>query len=397
MTGRKNYSELPIAVDVMGGDNGPLVVIRGAVQAANELGISSTLVGDKATIEEALATLKLNDESLIAVHHASDVFTMEDVPSRAIRTKPDASMRVAFELVKKGEASGIVSAGNTGVMMAVGLFVSGVMPGIARPAIATLVPKVGEALPTVLVDSGANVDCAASQLVQFALMGDVYARAAISCERPRVALLSNGSEKSKGCDVTRAAAATLSQMEMIHYVGYIEGRDLPRDVVDVVVCDGFVGNIVLKTMEGSVELVIDSMRSLIEKDWKAKLGMWLAKPIFKKLFNEKLDPSAYGGAPLLGLNDIGIVCHGSSNEKAIFNAVRVARKLAEEGLIDHMKGALSVVEVAETAGGYDDGMWNRLGHRFDPRKKGKSKPASPVESEETKIPAADNLAVADKE
>ena len=377
----KNRMNLPVAVDVMGGDKGPEVVVRGAVKAANTLGISSLLVGDLELINAELNNSVLLEPELISVHHASEVFTMEDVPSRAIRSKPDASMRVAFELVKEGKASGVVSPGNTGAMMAVGLFISRVMPGIARPAIATLIPKVGDAPPTVLLDSGANVDCAASQLLQFALMGDVYARAAISCDRPRIGLLSNGSEKSKGCDVTRAAAVSLSQIESLNYVGYVEGRDLPRDVVDVVVCDGFVGNIVLKTMEGSVELVLDSMRQVVEKDWRAKIGMALTKSIFKKLFSEKLDPSAYGGAPLLGLNHIGIVCHGSANEKAIFNAIRVARKLDEEGLIDHMNGALDSLDVAES-GGYEDGMWNRLGDHFEQKKKGKAKStAQEVEKE----------------
>ena len=380
MSESSSHSHLPVAVDVMGGDKGPSVVIQGAVRAANQLGISSVLVGDRSQIEAELQKSNITNPDLLTIQHSSEIFTMDDVPSRAIRSKPDASMRIAFELVNSDKASGVVSPGNTGVMMAVGLFVSGVMPGIARPAIATLIPKVGDAPPTVLVDSGANVDCAASQLVQFALMGDVYARAAISCERPRIGLLSNGSEKSKGCDVTRAAAVALAQMETLNYTGYVEGRDLPRDVVDVVVCDGFVGNIVLKTMEGSVELVLDSMRQIVDKDWRAGLGMWLAKSMFKKLFNEKLDPSAYGGAPLLGLNHIAIVCHGSSNEKAIFNAIRVARKLDDEGLIAHMNGALGTLDVADSAG-YEDGMWNRLGHRFEPKRKHKEKANAEIEPE----------------
>ncbi len=357
----------PIAVDVMGGDHGSYVVVEGSVRAARELGIAAILVGNQAEIDQHLKTLNASNHPLLQVQPATEVFTMNDVPSRAIRTKVDASMRVAYELVRAGKASAVVSPGNTGVMMAVGLMVCGAFPGIARPAIATLIPKSGQGTPTVLLDSGANVDCHAEQLIQFALMGDVYSRAAISCQRPRIGLLSNGTESSKGSDITRAAAQALSEMSDINYIGYVEGRDIIQDVVDVVVCDGFVGNIVLKAMEGTVELVMDSIKSCVDQSLRAKIGMLLAKPAFKKIFSEKLDPSAYGGAPLLGLNEVAIVCHGSAKDKAIFNALRVAHKLCEENLISHMRSALGIIEPA-VQGGYENGMWNRLGHRFDKKK-----------------------------
>lgn len=193
----------------------------------------------------------------------------------------------------------MVSPGNTGAMMAAGLYVSGTLPGIARPAIASLIPKSGNGQPTVLLDSGANVDCNANQLVQFALMGNCYALSVLNCTSPRIGILSNGSEKSKGNDITRSASLMLSEIKELNFIGYIEGRDLPRDVADVVVCDGFVGNVLLKAMEGSIELVFDSIKHYVEKSFRGKVGMWLAKPIFKALFKQKLDPSAYGGAPLL--------------------------------------------------------------------------------------------------
>jgi glycerol-3-phosphate acyltransferase PlsX len=277
-------------------------------------------------------------------------------------------MRVAFELVKSKEASSVISPGNTGAMMAAGLSVFGTLPGIARPAIASLIPKVGDLTPTVLIDSGANTDCHAYQLVQFALMGNYYARSVLGCEQPRVALLSNGTEISKGTDIIRSAALTLSELGSLNFIGYVEGRDIPRDVADVVVCDGFIGNVLLKAMEGTAELVIDSIKHYVVRTLRGKIGMWLAKPALKSLFHDKLDPSAYGGAPLLGLNDIAIVCHGSSNSRAIMNGIRAANKFVSESLVLKMSGALSALDV-KMPGQFQDGIWDRMGQRFDKKKK----------------------------
>jgi len=361
----------PVAVDAMGGDHGPRVVVEGAVAAARELKISSILVGDETEIKLALKEFGATDERLLQVRHASEVVTMEDSPSLAIRGKTDSSVRVAFELVKSGEAAGVISPGNTGAVVAAGLYVSGTISGIARPAIASLIPKLGDGQPTILVDSGANIDCHAYQLVQFALMGNYYAISAFtSCTRPRVALLSNGTESSKGTDIIRSAAHTLSEIDGLNFIGYIEGRDIPRDVADVVVCDGFLGNIVLKTMEGTAELVLDSIRQYVERSAKAKLGIWLAKPMFKALFRDKLDPSAYGGAPLLGLNDVAIVAHGSSNSRAIMNGIRVARKFADEALVEKIEAALDSLD-SKMPGAYEDGLWNRMGQKFEKGRNGK--------------------------
>jgi glycerol-3-phosphate acyltransferase PlsX len=324
----------------MGGDHGPKVVVEGAIMAARRDGIASVLVGNQEQIDPLLARYPESERQLISVHHASQFIQMDESPGLAIRGKPDSSIRVAFELVSAGKASAVVSPGNTGAIMAAGVFVGGTLPGIARPAIASLIPKGVGATPTVLLDAGANTGCQSFQLVQFALMGNQYAKAALGIESPRVALLSNGTEVSKGNDIIRTAAVMLSELEGINFTGYVEGRDIARDVVDVVVCDGFVGNIVLKAMEGSVGLVLDSMKVAMEKSLRAKFGLWLAKPILKSVFKDKLDPSAYGGAPLLGLGHIAIKCHGSSNSRAVMNGIRVAQKFVDESVLDQLNTAL---------------------------------------------------------
>jgi glycerol-3-phosphate acyltransferase PlsX len=336
---------LPIAVDAMGGDLGPKVVVEGAVQAAQRSGIPCILVGDEAQLAPLLSSHPGAASIPVSIKHASQVVGMDEAPGLAIRKKPDASIRVAFELVADRKASAVVSAGNTGAIMAAGVFVGGTLPGIARPAIASLIPKAVGGTPTVLLDSGANTGCQAFQLVQFALMGHQYALAALGVPKPRIALLSNGTEMSKGNDIIRSAAMMLSEIEGINFIGYVEGRDVARDVVDVVVCDGFVGNIVLKAMEGSVRLVVDSIKSTMESSLRAKIGLWLAKPVLRTVFKDKLDPSAYGGAPLLGLADVAIKCHGSSSSRAIKNGIKVARTFVEQSVLADLRTALSQLDV----------------------------------------------------
>lgn len=354
-------SSLPIAVDAMGGDNGPRVVVEGAVEAARRFGIASILVGNETEIKEYLNSYPDGSSLPISVQHASQVVEMDDTPGLAIRGKTDSSVRVAFEIVASGKASAVVSSGNTGAIMAAGVFVGGTLPGIARPAIASLIPKGTAGTPTVLLDSGANTGCQAFQLVQFAIMGHHYAVSALGVKQPRVALLSNGTEISKGNDIIRAAALMLSELEGVNFIGYVEGRDIAKDVVDVVVCDGFVGNIVLKAMEGSVGLVLDSMKAVVETSLRAKIGMWLAKPALKGIFKEKLDPAAYGGAPLLGLGHIAIKCHGSSKGRAVMNGIRVAQKFVEEGVLDELQGALSQLDAKIGSVVTDDGNgWSRV-------------------------------------
>ncbi|NLF24322.1 MAG: phosphate acyltransferase PlsX, partial [Deltaproteobacteria bacterium] len=266
---------LPVALDAMGGDYGAGVVVEGAVDASRKLGIPSILVGDEKEIRSHLIRLGAQSDKGVQVRHASQAISMDESPAKAIRLKPQASIGIAFELVRDGHACGVVSPGNTGAMMAAGLFISGTISGIARPAIASLVPRAGNLPPTILLDSGANIDCHAYQLVQFALMGSFYARSAIPCESPRVALLSNGTELAKGNDIIRSAAMILSEIDDLNFIGYVEGRDVVRNAADVVVCDGFIGNIVLKTIEGSAELVVDSIRGHVEKSWLGRFGMRL--------------------------------------------------------------------------------------------------------------------------
>jgi glycerol-3-phosphate acyltransferase PlsX len=354
-------SALPIAVDAMGGDHGPQVVVEGAVEAARRYGISSILVGDRAALEALLGSYSDASSLPIAVHHASQVVGMDEAPGLAIRGKQDSSIRVAFELVSNRQASAVVSPGNTGAIMAAGVFVGGTLPGIARPAIASLIPKGMSGTPTVLLDAGANTGCQAFQLVQFAIMGHHYAMAALGCEKPRVALLSNGTELAKGNDIIRSAAMMLSELEGINFIGYVEGRDIARDVVDVVVCDGFVGNIVLKAMEGSVGLVLDSIKAIAEKSFRAKVGLWIARPVLRSVFKEKLDPSAYGGAPLLGLGHIAIKCHGSSSGRAVMNGIKVAQKFVDEGVLSRLHSALTQLDVKVATMDSDGGNgWSRV-------------------------------------
>ncbi len=359
----------PVAVDAMGGDLGCEVAVEGAIQAFNEFGIHSIIVGDEAQIKPILQNKFNYKGSEIVVHHADEVITMHDSPAQAVRKKPRSSIRLAYELVKEKKASAVVSPGNTGAVMATGLYVLGALPGILRPAIATLLPKVGDALPTVFLDAGANVECDAAHLVQFALMGNYYAQVALKKERPRIALLSNGSESSKGTDTIRSAAVVLGQLKELNFIGYVEGRDLPRDIADVVVCDGFVGNVVLKAMEGSVELVVDSMRNYVGDSVRGKVGLWLAKPLLKSLFRDKLDPSSYGGAPLLGLSDLAIICHGSSNGRAIKNAMRVAQDFVREKLLERIEQSLVSLEEGVSEDPIHDGVWARMGMRFEKKKR----------------------------
>lgn len=350
----------PVAVDAMGGDHGPLVVVEGAVAAAKDFGIASILVGDEAQLSALLHAASPAGGLPISVRHASQVVGMDEAPGLAIRGKQDSSIRVAFELVSQGQASAVVSPGNTGAIMAAGVFVSGTLPGIARPAIASLIPKGVSGTPTVLLDAGANTGCHAFQLVQFAIMGHYYAEAALGCASPRIALLSNGTELAKGNDIIRSAAMMLSELEGINFIGYVEGRDIARDVVDVVVCDGFVGNIVLKAMEGCVGLVTDSMKAVSQTSLRGKIGLWLARPVLRTVFKEKLDPSAYGGAPLLGLGQIAIKCHGSSSSRAVMNGIRVAKRFVDQGVLARLHAALQHLDVKNAGVDAEGGQgWSR--------------------------------------
>jgi len=324
-----------VAVDAMGGDNAPGVEVEGAVCAARDFGIAVTLVGDTDRIRQELDKYDIRGLDL-AIHHASEVVGMHDSPSDAIRKKRDSSIRVAFELVKSGGAEAVVSAGNSGATMAAGMFVLKRLKGIERPAIAQIFPTLHGR--TLVLDVGGNVDCKPNHLVHFAIMGGVYARCIMDVEAPRIGLLSNGEEESKGNELTRETNVILKQAPL-NYVGYVEGRDIFSGDVDVVVCDGFVGNVVLKLSEGLAEAVGKMLKEEILKSFLPKVGFLLARPAFQN-FMKKVDYAEYGGAPLLGIDGVGMICHGGSNTKAIKNAIRFAHEYAQRGVNQQMADKL---------------------------------------------------------
>jgi len=322
---------MKVAVDAMGGDNAPAVEVEGAVAAAREFGIAITLVGDAGRVGQELAKHNCNGLD-ITVKHASEVVGMHDSPSDAVRKKKDSSIRVAFDLVKNGEAVAVVSAGNSGATMAAGMFVLKRIKGIDRPAIAQIFPTLRGR--TLVLDVGGNVDCKPLHLVQFAIMGEVYARFVMGVENPRIGLLSNGEEESKGNDLTRETSSLLKNTHL-DYFGYVEGRDIFNGMIDVVVCDGFVGNVVLKVSEGLAEAVGKMLKEEIKQSILSKIGYLLSRKAFVN-FKKKIDYSEYGGAPLLGIDGVGMICHGGSNPKAIKNAIRFAHEYAQKGVTQRM-------------------------------------------------------------
>ncbi len=346
INGVQTVSSTPeaVAVDAMGGDLGLKVQVEGAVCAKKEFGINSILVGPESELISCIESLGAKDLG-IQVVHAPEVVTMEDSPVRAVRKKPNSSLCVAYNLVQTGKASSIISSGNSGAMMAAGRLICGLLPGIDRPAIGTPIPSVGNNLPSLIIDAGANVDSQAQNLVQFAVMGSVYYSSLFKVTNPKVGLLSNGTESSKGTDVIRIASQLLSKTESLNYIGYIEGRDAGTGVVNVIVCDGFVGNVLLKSMEGCVRLVYDQLKLDANKTPLGKLGMYLLQPVLKKVFQEKFDYTSIGGAPLLGLRKLAVVLHGSSGTRAVKNAINVAHRFSEVKIVDQISTAL--ISIAE--------------------------------------------------
>jgi phosphate acyltransferase len=333
---------MKIAVDAMGGDHGPGVVVEGALVAAKEFGASVILVGDEAAIYPELARLDPRDLA-VEVRHASQVIGMAETPSVALRRKRDSSLRVAAELVRAGEASAFVSAGNTGAAMAISMFVIGVLRGIDRPAIAAVLPNLKRY--TVLLDVGANVAPKPWHLFQYALMGNVYARDILGLDSPRIGLLSVGEEEGKGNELTREVFEHLKESSL-NFVGNVEGRDIYNGHCDVVVTDGFTGNVALKISESLAEMLGAMIKEELTRDLRSRLGAVLAVPAFGR-FRRRVDYTEMGGAPLLGIDGAAIICHGASPVKAIKNAVRVAGEWAKAGLNEHIKAALDA-EVARS-------------------------------------------------
>ncbi len=321
-----------MAIDAMGGDRAPGEIVAGAIQAA-EAGYPVVLVGDPE---------RMGDTGGVPVLAASEVIEMHDDPARSVRTKKDSSLVRAAEAVRDGRASAMVSAGNTGATMASALFRMGRLKGVARPAIATVIPVPGGS-PTILLDAGANAECSAAWLVQFAQMGSVLSRLRFGVHRPRVGLLSIGEEPGKGNPLAKEAHALLSSGEAgpsVNFIGNVEGRDVMSDAADVVVTDGFTGNVVLKTLEGSMKFAFAAVLGALRSESVPKEASDAVLSELLPLAAE-LDPETYGGAVLLGVEGVCIISHGSSSARAILNAVGVASAAVREGLVEQLRDAIA--------------------------------------------------------
>ncbi|MGC9362706.1 MAG: phosphate acyltransferase PlsX [Candidatus Syntrophosphaera sp.] len=323
-----------IAVDAFGSDKAPFPEIEGVIQAIKEdLCDEIMLVGDESILRQELEKYYY-DSGRIRVSHASQRITMEDSAAAAVRGKKDSSMVRAVDLHQSGETDAVISAGNSGAFMSASLMAYGRIKGVSRPAIAVTLPTMKR--PEILLDMGANVDCDAENLLQFAQLGSIYSSYIYQIDRPRVALLNIGEESAKGNLMSREAHRLLAGSADLNFIGNIEGKDVLKGICDVIVCDGFVGNVVLKTLEGAVISIFEILKEQFNKDWIAKFGAILSYPVYKYL-KRKLDHTEFGGALLVGLNGTSIVCHGSSNATSIKNAVRFACRTAKTGFVRHTK------------------------------------------------------------
>jgi glycerol-3-phosphate acyltransferase PlsX len=318
----------------MGGDHAPEATVAGAVRAAHRLGVRVLLVGDRARLEAEL-TRHGDVPPGIEVVHAEAVIGMDETPGPALLHKRDASILVAANLVREGRASAVVSAGNSGAAMGAAALRLGLLPGIDRPAIATLLPNRRKAV--VVLDGGATLDPRPENLRDFAWMGSVYAQSLLQIERPRVGLLSIGEEPAKGNALVKQAHALLAELP-INFIGNVEGRHIAGGDVDVVVCDGFVGNAILKATEGYAELFGAMLRERLRGGLRNRIGAWLLRPALRALVSQ-LDYASHGGALLVGVNGICVIAHGRSTPPAVENAIRVANELAENGVVDQLRAS----------------------------------------------------------
>ncbi|HZT74830.1 MAG TPA: phosphate acyltransferase PlsX [Terriglobales bacterium] len=333
--------QLTLALDAMGSDSAPLPEVGGALLAARQYGIRVLLVGQEPVVRAELARhggAGRAHPGRVEIVPAEEVIRMDEKAIRAARTKRHSSIHVACRLVRDGEAAGMVSAGNTGAVMATGKMMLGSLPVVQRPALAAVFPTAAGSA-AVMLDVGANVDCRPEHLEQFAIMGEIYHRVILASERPRVGLLSIGEEEIKGNDLTREAYALLRQLP-IEFIGNVEGRDVYNGNVDVIVCDGFVGNVALKISEGLVETVRSLLKQSLESTLASKIGYVLSRQAYAR-FKKRLDYSEYGGAPLLGVRGVVIISHGRSNANAIKNALRVAREFHERRINQQIEAEIT--------------------------------------------------------
>lgn len=356
-----------IAVDAMGGDHAPRAIVEGAVHASREYGIEVLLVGDRDSIARELKHVQAKESSQLAIQHATETISMSDSPVSAMRNKRDSSLHVAFGHVKSGNAGAVVSAGNSGAVLALAITSLGRLKGVERPAIVTVLPTLGQR--ACLVDSGANVECKPQHLVQFAIMGEVYARVVRGIRNPRVGVLSNGEEDSKGTEATRVAHEILKKLSL-NYIGYIEGRDLNSGNVDVIVTDGFTGNVALKTMEGFYDFLHTQLRSLFTANWQGKLAYLLLRRSFATL-RASLDADEIGGAPLLGTKGLPIIAHGASTPKAIKNAIQLAdesvRRGVNEQIIENLHALPETAFLTAEIKRGGRNLWTHIRERFRSR------------------------------
>lgn len=331
---------MKLALDAMGGDHAPKEIVLGGLEALQQYDFLEKVyfVGKRDAIEAVLqeaGQTKSIDDQKIEIVEASEVIEMEDHPATAYRRKKDASITVATRLVKEGVADAVVSAGSTGGQMVSALFGLGRIKGVSRPAIGCIIPTYEGG--KLLVDAGANTNVDETNLVQFAEMGSIYMSCVMGMEHPRVGLINNGSEETKGSELTQAVYQKLKAMPEINFVGNLEGRDVPFGKAEVMTCDGFTGNVVLKTMEGMAKVILEMLQEEVYASTRGKVGGMLLKPSLRNL-KKKMDYAEYGGAPLLGVDGISIVCHGSSKARAIFKAIEVANTCCESGFVEKLKG-----------------------------------------------------------
>jgi len=327
-----------IVIDAMGGDHAPKEIIEGAVRALNlDQELELILVGQETIISEILPVNY--DRARLTIHHCEEVIAMDEHPALAYRQKKDASITIATRLVKEKKGDALVSAGNTGAQMVASLFGLGRLKGIDRPAIGTVMPGLSE--PKLLLDAGANANCRPEHLVQFAMMGSIYAEMILGISEPRVGLVSNGTEPTKGSDLTLKTYELLQKNSGLNFVGNIEGRELLSGDVDVLVCDGFVGNVILKVLEGTAGGIFTILKEELQKNMRSKMGAFLLLPAFQRI-KARMDYTEYGGAPLLGVKGISIICHGSSNAYAIQNAIRIACLCVENKMVQALQESISL-------------------------------------------------------
>jgi glycerol-3-phosphate acyltransferase PlsX len=337
-----------VALDVMGGDHAPEEIVLGAVQAARELGIGVILVGPEPAIRAEMAKHDISGLDL-TIEHTDEVVRMDEHPAEAVRTRPNNTMSLCMRLIKEGRAGAMVTAGNSGAAVAAALLGLGRIKGIARPALGTVLPT-ATGRPTLLLDVGATTDSKPSYLAQFALMGSAYMKGVFDVANPKVGLLANGEEDTKGDQLVQEAHGLIRQMAQsgaVNFAGNVEGRDIPAGQVDVIVCDGFVGNVALKLSEGLAKMLLGTIRTEIYSNPVNQVGGLILKGAFNKV-RAKLDYEEYGGAPLLGVKGVAIIAHGSSHAKAIKNALRVGYQAAEQDVPERIAAGLATAGAAAT-------------------------------------------------